>query len=389
MNPLPIENLANIDADEEIDTSDLMHMESKLRDAWIKMRKLDKILSRVLKREKQVKIETQALIQKNRAELELLRVTSEHKESHLEAKNTAQFLALTYVHLEDEEIDRESTVEPGTPVFKTQWPYLDENEMEQHNQNTNSSNKSDDSSIKKESSASTRAGSNKESNKKASSKYSYSSKNSSKTNSNHSTDKAKSKGEKDFIKRNILLAQDGAGVMSMTEEEKARLNELLLDIDEFDQREAKTNGDISQQQTLVVEYNPFVVSVSQGDGFTPEVGVLERLKQIESELEKKTYSRLSSSSRVSGFSSLHLFPKQSINFGSNVVEPDAYYGLAHSANEIKQISLNDEFDENELGDKFIREARISREQEARLKMIESQLEHKTILVLFRAFRNKF
>jgi hypothetical protein len=69
MNPLPIENLVNTDDDEEIDTSDLMHLEPKLRDAWIKMRKLDKILSRVLKREKQVKIETQALFQKSRARM--------------------------------------------------------------------------------------------------------------------------------------------------------------------------------------------------------------------------------------------------------------------------------------------------------------------------------
>ena len=34
----------------------------------------------------------------------------------------------------------------------------------------------------------------------------------------------------------------------------------------------------------------------------------------------------------------------------------------------------DEFDENEFGDKFIREARLTREQETRLKAIESQLE---------------
>ena len=42
--------------------------------------------------------------------------------------------------------------------------------------------------------------------------------------------------------------------------------------------------------------------------------------------------------------------------------------------ESKQIKLNDEFDENEFGDKFIREARISREQEAKLKYLDSQLE---------------
>ena len=38
------------------------------------------------------------------------------------------------------------------------------------------------------------------------------------------------------------------------------------------------------------------------------------------------------------------------------------------------MRLNDEFDENSFGDKFIREARVSREQEARLKYIDSQLD---------------
>lgn len=36
--------------------------------------------------------------------------------------------------------------------------------------------------------------------------------------------------------------------------------------------------------------------------------------------------------------------------------------------------MNDEFDENEFGDKFIRDARISREQEIRLKYIDLHLE---------------
>jgi hypothetical protein len=38
------------------------------------------------------------------------------------------------------------------------------------------------------------------------------------------------------------------------------------------------------------------------------------------------------------------------------------------------IKLNDDFDENEFGDKFIREARISREHEIRLRYIDSHLE---------------
>ncbi len=36
--------------------------------------------------------------------------------------------------------------------------------------------------------------------------------------------------------------------------------------------------------------------------------------------------------------------------------------------------MNDNFDENEFGDKFIREARVSREQQNRLKHIDTQLD---------------
>ena len=86
----------NLEEDDDfVETSDLMHLEPKLRDAWIKMRKLDKILVRVCKREKQVKRETLALIEKNRAELELLRLTTDHKVSNMEAQNTAHCVALS------------------------------------------------------------------------------------------------------------------------------------------------------------------------------------------------------------------------------------------------------------------------------------------------------
>lgn len=40
----------------------------------------------------------------------------------------------------------------------------------------------------------------------------------------------------------------------------------------------------------------------------------------------------------------------------------------------KKIKLNDDFDENDFGDKFIREARVSREQQNRLKYIDTQLD---------------
>ena len=107
-----------------METADLQHMEAKLRDAWIKMRKLDKKLARVLRRERQVKRETLRLIEKNRADLERLKYTTDHKESKLEADNTAHFLALSYIpDLDDDELDeREMLQQPMTPLFKTQPP---------------------------------------------------------------------------------------------------------------------------------------------------------------------------------------------------------------------------------------------------------------------------
>jgi hypothetical protein len=40
----------------------------------------------------------------------------------------------------------------------------------------------------------------------------------------------------------------------------------------------------------------------------------------------------------------------------------------------KKIKLNDDFDENAFSDKFLREARTTREQQLRLKFIDSKLE---------------
>lgn len=66
-------------SDDEVELRDLEGMEQKLRDAWIKMRKLDLKLARCAQKERSVKRETLALIEKNRVELNQLRVDSNHK----------------------------------------------------------------------------------------------------------------------------------------------------------------------------------------------------------------------------------------------------------------------------------------------------------------------
>ena len=166
----------------------------------------------------------------------------------------------------------------------------------------------------------------------------------------------------------------------MTDEEKHRLNELMLDMEQFDTNSnsakmlANSNEEANDENNNLVEYNPFSVSLALGDGFTPDKNDYDRLKEIDTRLERRlsrinscTNGSISDASRSGAYSSLT--KKLSTNY---TVEPDLYFGLLQA--ESRQIKLNDEFDENEFGDKFIREARIPREQELKLKYIDSQLE---------------
>ena len=52
----------------------------------------------------------------------------------------------------------------------------------------------------------------------------------------------------------------------MTEDEKHRLNELMIDMDEYDTNKNRLaiNENEDENETVVVEYNPFAVSLTQG-----------------------------------------------------------------------------------------------------------------------------
>ena len=224
MNPLSIENgpapyssqkfthFGKENDDDDVETADLMHLEPKLRDAWIKMRKLDKKLARISKKEKQVKLETMALIEKNRAELEVLKYTSIHKESAIEIANTARFLSLAYCDI-DEEVEKEYPLdnEPSTPVFKTQLPDIDESQESSRTsiEGDSSENVSKKTSLKNESSSDKQKKFSAPTSHSATSSTKSTQKNqnsttSSKKNVNKSKEQASQNG-KDFIKRNIQV----------------------------------------------------------------------------------------------------------------------------------------------------------------------------------------
>jgi hypothetical protein len=95
----------------------------------------------------------------------------------------------------------------------------------------------------------------------------------------------------------------------MTDEEKLRLNQLMIDIDEFDNKKITSDSEdssLESNQTIIAEYNPLSVKLSEGDGFVPNSVETNRLKQIDSILEKTNTER-SSSSRV--ITSSYFFPK--------------------------------------------------------------------------------
>lgn len=161
----------------------------------------------------------------------------------------------------------------------------------------------------------------------------------------------------------------------MTEEEKSRLNELMLELEDSDEKKNKNSliGE-GNESTYLVEYNPNDVVLAEGDGFTPDKS--DRLREIDSKLERINLSRIHSDSQStisnryrdrSLFSTLNKMSKASLESINNV-DTESYLSGT------KQIQLNDEFDENDFGDQFIREARLTREQETRLKLIDSQLE---------------
>ena len=128
------------------------------------------------------------------------------------------------------------------------------------------------------------------------------------------------------------MAQDSGGALAMTDEEKQRLNELLLDTEELDNEKPKMvlNEGSEENPSYVVEYNPFAISLAQGDGFTPDKSELDRLKEIETKLEKRNFSRMANSGMISSnrFSVLSNHTKSTLSaVYSNNIESENYNTL--------------------------------------------------------------
>ncbi|XP_064622384.1 fibrous sheath-interacting protein 1-like [Lineus longissimus] len=248
--------------------ADLTDLEPKLREAIIKMRKLDRILLKKMKREKDVKRDRMRLTKRLREELdELSRENKESGKTELKEvkNNTFKFLALAPPpsHNEGITLDDDDDEPPITPVFRTQVPDEDfqtkdakESSRPQGNRSRVESNRSEDSR------ASGPLGSEL-GNSTSRSRASKSSKKSG---------KGKKKNQ-DFIKRNIQLASDAANPIAMTDDEKNRLEDILKTMD---------METIAEEQS---DENPFQLAVPPGEGYTPAPDDQKALEDIDKRLK--------------------------------------------------------------------------------------------------------
>ncbi|XP_067012251.2 fibrous sheath-interacting protein 1 [Anabrus simplex] len=90
-----------------------------------------------------------------------------------------------------------------------------------------------------------------------------------------------------FILRNIKLASEGMGTLSITDEEKERLSKLLKDIDNEDQEKKKTDekGDALKDNDTDEDETEYVGNNEEYGGYTMDPQVEQNLKEIDSKLE--------------------------------------------------------------------------------------------------------
>ncbi|CAC5405700.1 unnamed protein product [Mytilus coruscus] len=230
-------------------------IDPKMKEAILKMRKLDRILSKKIKREREVKKDRMVLERRIKTELEAI------NQQNTDVKlNTEKFLALTLPPSHNEGIKLSDL--PDEPVFATQL-----NEQDYPNL------KSGGAKSKVHSSRSEASQSAKSTDRDTMSA-------SDTTSINGSTKGSKKhKKKKDFIKRNKELAADAENPIPMTQEEKDRIDSLLADLDQLP--EITEDEDVDE-----FRIPRFELAVHSGEGFVPDDDDQKSLRNIESRLKE-------------------------------------------------------------------------------------------------------
>ncbi|CAK8692570.1 uncharacterized protein LOC143462248 isoform X2 [Clavelina lepadiformis] len=280
--------------------------DSQLSEAIKKMQKLDRILTKKIQREKEVKrqrMENQKLFHEEMAKIFIAKEGGTYPDV---TSNTEKYLALLPPPQQlDVLLERNENTHDFEPIFPTQLHFNEEvhktatkfrqtenqNEPKVQRSHSSSSLKGKDSKLGdfvNEKDKPSSAGSKR------------------KADSVHSNDK-----KTDFIKRNIELAKDSGKYISMTEEEKQRLNELLKDIDEVDP-DAPEEGDAFTK----------LAALPSGEGYTPEPEEMKKLEDIDDQLQTlvspTVYRSISSTSHI--FNHMHSRSSEIMDIGRKIAK---------------------------------------------------------------------
>ncbi|XP_076463690.1 uncharacterized protein LOC143295898 [Babylonia areolata] len=303
---------------EEDQYPDLADMEPELREAYIKMRKLDRILEKKMKKEREVKRDRILLERRIREEISSLKANGRVQRDI--QSNTDKYLALALPPSHNEGVVVDEP--PVTPLFQTQ---VDENDVKERRKQAATA------PVAEEDSQSSTASSRTEGTASTMDSESLSGK--------HGRRK---KRKKDFIKRNKELAANANDTIAMTDDEKKRLQELLSDVDAL--AEIPEEG-----MSISEEDNPYQLVISPGEGFLPSDNELRTLTAIDQRLQT-------------------ILPEE--DFRSI-----ASSALSHAPQQrlFTRVGARAEVDFESYGEKALMETKEEREFKASLKDIEDQL----------------
>lgn len=235
------------------DEEGLENMEPKLKEAFLKMRKLDRILAKKIKKEKEVKRDRLLLERRIKEEIEGMK-TEGKEENREEKNNTDKYLALTLPARHNEGVRISES--PGPDVFTTEINEADYPGLRKDQQQKNTTQRSDGQTSQ-----------NSQSQQDTNSEFG----------SEMSADSRKRKRRrKNFIKRNKELAKDAGSEIAMTDEEKVRVEGLLKDLDELPDVLEDEDGAESCYQ----------VALRPGEGFCPDPDEMRVLDGIDSRLKE-------------------------------------------------------------------------------------------------------
>ncbi|XP_060070589.1 fibrous sheath-interacting protein 1-like [Ylistrum balloti] len=245
----------------------LDEVDPKLKDAILKMRKLDRILAKKVKREREVKKDR--IMLQRRIKDELTDLKSEGSNERKEEKmNTSKYLALTLPPSHNEGVEVPNSL--NEPVFTTQLNEQDYPDVHRQNGEVGSGHRQRKGSSHRSNTASERSDCHSQQDSELGSETSSLA---------GSKSGKRKKRKKDFIKRNRELASEAENPVPMTDEEKTRVNQLLEGLDALPEvlEEDESVSDFSVS-------NPFQIAVRPGEGFQPEPDDQRSLSNIDSRL---------------------------------------------------------------------------------------------------------